>query len=176
MSTPSGPSPAARPPLDSNPAGPNGGTPLAAEDPANQHKRPWAWIAAVVVLVLVAGGLAIWALGLNSDLSDQKDQTAKAQQESAQAKQEAEQANEDVSALQAQVDSITQAVNDAADQLSQTGAQAQENAQAALVGLKDKLASLKSQLSAAVAKLNGGAQATATPTAAPTEAQPTSTP
>ena len=32
-----------------------------------------------MLLVLVAGGLAVWALGLQSDLDDQRDQTAAAQ-------------------------------------------------------------------------------------------------
>src|SRR5689334_9556293 len=96
MSTPSGPSPAAQPPRDAtrptapvDPAGLDGGVP-----PTEPHKRPWGWIAAVVVLVIVAGGLALWAIGLNADLDDQKDQTAQAQQSSAQAQQESAQAKE----------------------------------------------------------------------------------
>ena len=81
-----------------------------------------------MLLVLVAGGLAIWALGLQGDLDDQRDQTAQAQQQ-------AEQAGKDVEALAGEVDEISQAVSDIGDQLSQAGADAKENAQQALDGL-----------------------------------------
>ena len=93
-----------------------------------------------VLLLLVAGGFAVWALGLQSDLDDQKTQTAQAQQE-------AEQANEAVSALSAQVDDISQAIGDAGDQLAQSGDDAQGNVQLALDGLKSKLAALSSPAS-----------------------------
>ena len=63
-----------------------------AAQPAPQHHRPWGWIAVCVLLVLIAGGLAIWALGLQSDLDTQRDQTAQAQAQ-------AEQANKEVDAL-----------------------------------------------------------------------------
>src|SRR4051812_43407129 len=164
MSTPSGQPPTARPPLDSTDQAvpveqPNGSAPR--EEPAK--KTPWAWIAAVAVLVVVAGGFAIWAFGLNSDLSDQKDATTQAQQESTQAKQEAEKANEDVSALQAQIDSITQAVSDATNQLQQSGDNARQNAESALAGLNDKLAAMKSKLADVIAGLKNEADASATP-------------
>ena len=81
-----------------------------------------------MLLLLVAGGLAIWALGLQGDLDDQRDQTAQAQQQ-------AEQAGKDVEALAGEVDQISQSVSDAGDQLSQTGADAEKNAQEALDGL-----------------------------------------
>ena len=58
-----------------------------------------------VLLVLIAGGLAIWALGLQSDLDTQRDQTAQAQAQ-------AEQANKEVDALSGQIDDISQAVAD----------------------------------------------------------------
>ena len=95
----------------------------AAPAPPPRHHRPWGWIATCVLLVLVAGGLAIWALGLQSDLDDQRDQTAQAQQQ-------AEQASKDVDALAGEVDEISQSVSDAGEQLSQSGADAEENAQA----------------------------------------------
>ena len=107
--------------------------------PPSRHRRPWGWIAACVLLVLVAGGLAIWALGLQSDLDDQRDQTAQAQQQ-------AEQAGKDVEALAGQVDQISQSVSDAGDQLSQAGTDAEKNAQQALDGLDTKLQSLKGQV------------------------------
>ena len=113
---------------DQPPVG-SGGAP--APTPLRRH-RPWGWIAACVLLVLVAGGLAIWALGLQSDLDDQRDQTAQAQQQ-------AEQAGKDVEALAGEVDQISQSVSDAGDQLSQAGADAEKNAQKALDGLDTKL-------------------------------------
>ena len=85
-----------------------------------------------VLLVLVAGGLAIWALGIQSDLDDQRDQTAQAQQQ-------AEQASKEVESLSGQIDQISQSVTDAGQQLSQAGADAQENAQTTLDGLEAKL-------------------------------------
>jgi peptidoglycan hydrolase CwlO-like protein len=57
-------------------------------------------------LVIIAGGLAIWALGLQSDLDDQRDQTSEAQAQ-------AEQAGNEVEALSGQIDEIGQAVTDA---------------------------------------------------------------
>jgi peptidoglycan hydrolase CwlO-like protein len=109
----------------------------AAPPPA--HHRPWGWIVACVLLLLVAVGLAIWALSLNSDLDTQRAQTAKAQQQ-------AEQAGKDVEALSAEVDQISQSVSDAGDQLSQAGADAQQNAQQTLDGVGTKVESLKGQV------------------------------
>jgi peptidoglycan hydrolase CwlO-like protein len=114
------------------PVGPGG---VPAPPPARHH-RPWGWIVACVLLVLVAGGLGIWALGLNSDLNDQRDQTAQAQEQ-------ADQAGKDVEALSSEVDQISQSVSDAGDQLSQTGADVQKNTKAALDGLGTQLQSLK---------------------------------
>jgi hypothetical protein len=54
-----------------------------------------------VLLVVVAGGLAIWALGRNPDLDDQRDQTAQAQQQAAQASREVE-------TLSGEIDQISQ--------------------------------------------------------------------
>src|SRR4051794_25387043 len=66
------------------------GTPEPSLNPTQPVKAhwPWGWIAVCTLLVLVAGGLAVWALGLNSDLSDQKDQTAQAQQQAQKATSE----------------------------------------------------------------------------------------
>ena len=124
-------------------------------DPPEKHSRPWGWIAACIVLVIVAGGLAVWALGTQSDLDDQKAQTAQAQQE-------AQQANDQMGALQAQLDDVTQAVDDAGDQLAQAGDEATDNVNAALDGIKAKLAALKEQIGQGGAG-GGDAEATATP-------------
>jgi peptidoglycan hydrolase CwlO-like protein len=113
--------------------------------PSPRHHRPWGWIIACVLLVLVAGGLLIWALGLNSDLDDQRDQTAQAQQQATKATQEVE-------SLSGQVDAIEQTVTDASDQLAQTGEDARQSAQSALDGLKTKLGSLKDQIEQATAE------------------------
>ena len=139
-------------------------------EPTAKKPRPWGWIAACVLLVVVAGGLAIWALGLNSDLDDQKVQTV-------QAKQEAEQANSEVDELSGQVDDITQTVNDASDALSQAGQDAQNNAQSALDGLKAKLATLKEKLQAAAGSDTADADAggSETGSADATPAAPTAT-
>ena len=194
MSSPSGQSPAGEPlpgsaeqhaPATSGPDDRTGavpaGTAPAGGTPA-KGRRPWGWIAVCVLLLLVAGGFAVWALGLQSDLDDQKIQTA-------QAHQEAEQANDAVSALSAQVDDISQAISDAGDQLAQSGDGARENVQQALDGLKSKLAALKDKLEqgsgdggaseATAAPADG--QAAATPagvqaTATPADAQATDTP
>ena len=107
-----------------------------------------------VLLVLVAGGLAIWALGLQSDLDDQRDQTAQAQQQ-------AEQASQEVESLSGQIDEISQAVSDAGSQLSQAGADAQETAQTTLDGLGAKLESVKGQVEKAIAAAGGAEQDTA---------------
>ncbi len=96
-----------------------------------------------MLLVLVAGGLAVWAFGLQSDLDDQRDQTAAAQQQ-------ADQANEQVESLSGQLDALSQTISDASDQLSQAGDDAQDNAQAALDGLQGDIASLKDRFEQAV--------------------------
>ena len=84
------------------------------------------------LLVIVAGGLVVWALSLQSDLNDQKDQTAAAEQQA-----------QDASA---QVDDINQAVSDLGDQLQQAGGEAQGKIQQAVDALKAKLAELRDQL------------------------------
>jgi peptidoglycan hydrolase CwlO-like protein len=111
--------------------------------PPPRHHRPWGWIVACVLLLLVAGGLAIWALGLQGDLDDQRDQTAQAQQQ-------ADKAAKDVEALAGEVDQMSQSVSDAGDQLSQVGSDAEKNAQEALDGLGTQLQSLKGQVAKAV--------------------------
>ena len=116
---------------------PSGQTPGVTDAP-QKHARPWGWIAACVVLVIVAGGLAIWALGTQSDLDAQKDQTAQAQQE-------AQKANDQMGAMQDQLNDVTQSVDDASDQLAQAGDEASSNIDAALEGIKTKLAALKRQ-------------------------------
>ena len=153
MSTPSDHPPSGQPPAESTAGGAwasseaGGGQAPEPGPPAERH-RPWAWIAACVVLLVVAGGVAIWALGLQSDLDDQKDQTAQAQQEAAQA-------GDAVDELSAEVDDITQSVSDA-------GEDAQQNLQAALDELRDKLAELRDQLTQA-AEDAGAADAAPTP-------------
>lgn len=123
-------------------ADPDQPTPGAGED-QTPHHRPWGWIVACVLLVLVAGGLAIWAFGLQGDLDDQRDQTAAAQQQ-------ADQANEQVESLSGQLDELNQTISDASDQLSQAGSDAQNSAQEALDGLQDDIASLKDRFEQAV--------------------------
>ena len=130
------------PPVDS------GGDPAS---PPPRHHRPWGWIAVCVLLVVVAGGLAIWALGLQSDLDDQRDQTAQAQQQ-------AEQASQEVESLSGQIDEISQTISDAGAQLSQAGADAQQTAQTTLDGLGAKLESVKSQVQKAIEAARGSAE------------------
>ena len=134
MSTPPDPSRPQQPPV--------GTATVPAPSAPTEHHRPWGWIAACVGLLLVAGGFAIWALGLQSDLDDQRNLTTQAQQE-------AEQANDAVSALSAQLDDISQGLDDAGDQIAQAGDDAQQGAQDAVDGVKGKLAALKDQLAQA---------------------------
>ena len=102
-------------------------TPPAAGPQPTRH-RPWGWIIVCGLLVIIAVGLGIWALGLSSDLDDQEDQTAQAQQQ-------ADQANE-------QLDEVSQSVDDAADNLAQAG----DDAEQALAELRSKLAAIKDQI------------------------------
>ena len=109
----------------------------AATQPAKKH-HPWGWIATCIVLVLVAGGLAIWALSLNGDLNDQKDKTAQAQQDAQQANQ--------------QVQDISNQVAD----LSQTISAAGDDAQTAIDDAKAKLTTLIAQIKDAIEKNGSG--------------------
>jgi peptidoglycan hydrolase CwlO-like protein len=104
-----------------------------ASQPAEKH-HPWGWIATCIVLLLVVGGLAIWALGLHSDLNDQKDKTAQAQQQ-------AQQANQQVQDISNRVDDISQSI-------SAAGA----DAQTAIDDAKAKLTALIAQIKAAIEK------------------------
>src|SRR6478672_5197426 len=126
---------------DQRPVDPDG----AAFPPPRRH-RPWGWIALCVLLVVVGGGLMIWALGLQSDLDDQENQTAQAQQQAAQASKE-------VATLSGEIDQISQSVSDAGDQLSQAGDEAQQNAQTTLDGLGTKLDSMKGEAASVKDKL-----------------------
>jgi peptidoglycan hydrolase CwlO-like protein len=105
----------------------------AETQPAKKH-HPWGWIAVCIVLLLIAGGLAIWALGLNSDLNDQKDQTAHAQQQ-------AQQANQQVQDISNQVDDLSQTISAAGD-----------DAQTAVDDAKAKLSALITQIKDAIEK------------------------
>ena len=75
--------------MASSPDPPVGAGARSAQSPP-EHHRPWGWITVCVLLVLVAGGLAVWALGLQSDLDDQRDQTAQANAQAEQASKEVE--------------------------------------------------------------------------------------
>jgi peptidoglycan hydrolase CwlO-like protein len=127
---------------DQRPVDPDG-----AASPPPRRRRPWGWIAACVLLVVVAGGLVIWALGLQSDLDDQRSQTAQAQLQ-------AEQASKEVETLSGEIDQLSQTVTNAGDQLSQAGAEAQENARATLDGLGTKLESMKGEAASVRDKLD----------------------
>ena len=142
--------------------------PTPTDDAPAKGRRPWVWIGACILLLLVAAGFAVWAFGLQSDLDDQKDQTAQAQQE-------VEQANQAVGELSAQVDDISQAISDAGDQIAQGGSDARQNIQDALDGLKSKLTALKDKLEQGIED-GGEAEATPTPTEAPATATPTEAP
>jgi len=137
--------------MGSSPDQPVGARGPVAQSPP-EHRRPWGWIAVCVLLVLIAGGLAIWALGLQSDLDSQRDQTNQAQAQ-------AEQANKEVDALSGQIDDISQAITDAGDQLSQAGDDAQKNAQTTLDGVETKLESVKGQVEKAAADSDGSEEA-----------------
>jgi hypothetical protein len=98
--------------------------PLAAPDePTGSRHRPWAWIAVCSVLALGLVGVTIWAIGLESDLDHQRDQTAAAQQQ-------AEHAS-------SAIDQLSQDVNDALDQAGQAGAAAKDKIQGELADLED---------------------------------------
>jgi len=104
----------------------------AGAGPPPEHHRSWGLIVLCIVLVLVAAGLAIWALSLNSDLNDQKDKTAAAQQQ-------ADAANSQIDSLSQQVDDISQSLQDAGG-----------NAQQALDDLKSKFDAAKEQIQKAI--------------------------
>jgi chromosome segregation ATPase len=128
-----------------------------------RHGHPWGWITLCAVLVAGLVGVGIWALSLNSDLNDQKDATAKAQQQ-------AKAAQDQVSSISSQVDDLSTKVSQASDQLKQAGADAQQNAQDAInsvqtdidgvksdiQGFKGKLDTLKTKVKDAVDAAGGG--------------------
>jgi peptidoglycan hydrolase CwlO-like protein len=105
------------------------------------------WIVLCVVLVLVSAGLLIWALGLQSDLDDQK-------AKSAQLEQQASATQDDVKAVSDQVDSLSQSIKSAADSLAQSTDEASQNAQSAISGLQDSIDSLNDRLKTARGKLS----------------------
>ena len=143
-----------------DPSGTREPWPIPGQDPAagpDKHSRPWAWIVACVVLVVVAGGFAIWAVGLQSDLDDQQTKTTQAQQDADQAKQEAADANDAAGAMQDELDQISQGLDDVGDQLEQAGDDAEQSAEEAVDGIKGQVATLKDQVAGA------GDEASATP-------------
>lgn len=132
----------------------------APDQTAGRRRRPWGWIAVCGVLALVAVGVTIWALSLNSDLNHQRDQTAAAQQQAEQASSQADQ-------ISSQVDQLTQDINDALDQAGQAGAAAKDQLQGALADLKDRLSALADEAKPPAAG-SGSPAAAATPTATAT--------
>jgi hypothetical protein len=64
------------------------GTGRSAGQPPARHQRPWGWIVVCVLLVLIAGGVTVWALTLKSDLDNTQQDLDKATQELASTKHE----------------------------------------------------------------------------------------
>ncbi len=101
--------------------------------------------------------LGIWAFSLNSDLDQQRDATAQAQQE-------ADAANKQADDLSSQLDDLAQSASDAGDQIAQAGDDARNSFQSALADLNSKLSALADQ----IRPPSGGSEppdATATPEA-----------
>jgi|SRR3954468_4207949 septal ring factor EnvC (AmiA/AmiB activator) len=124
----------------------------AAPDPPQQarpepkRRHPWHWIVPCVLLFLIAAGLAIWALSLNSNLKDERAHSAKVEQE-AQATQD------DVNAVSNQVDDLEQSLVTASDELSQSTDQAAKDAQAAITDVEDSVKGLRDRAGTAKDKL-----------------------
>lgn len=111
MTTPPGPTPPYDPSEDPTvvsgaptPGGPGDVPPPGTTDPTAEDdgKKPWAWITIAGLLAIAAIGLGIWALGLSSDLDDQKDKTAQAQKEADAAKTAAGAASDQADAAASQ--------------------------------------------------------------------------
>jgi hypothetical protein len=127
-----------------------------APDAHPKHRRPWGWIAVCGVLLLVAAGFAIWAIGLQSDLDEQKAQTTQAQQQ-------AKEASDSVDGLKNQLAGLR-------TRLEHVARDAASN---------DSTATLEQPDATPAPDDGGGAAATpeaAQPAATPEAAQPTSTP
>jgi DNA anti-recombination protein RmuC len=111
-----------------------------------QKRHPWHWIVPCLLLLVIAAGLLIWGLGVQSDLDDQKAQNA-------QLSQQAAATQSDVNAVSDQIDAIGQSLQNAGNQLSQKTADAQTNAQAAINDVQGKIQSLGDRAKAAKQKL-----------------------
>jgi uncharacterized protein HemX len=123
-------------------------------DPAQQpqaaapkQSHPWHWIVPCLLLLVIAAGLLIWGLGVNSDLNDQK---AKNEQLSKQAAA----TQSDVQTVSDQVNQISDSLKSAGDQISQGTAEAQANAKAAIDSIQSKFQDLGTRLSDAKKKLS----------------------
>jgi septal ring factor EnvC (AmiA/AmiB activator) len=123
-----------------------------APDPEQQlqsttkRRHPWHWIVPCVLLLLIAGGLAIWALSLKSDLDDE-------QAHSAQVEQQAQSTQDDVEAVSDQVDDLEQSLTTASTELSQSTDEAAQNAQAAINDVEDSVKGLSDRAQTARDKL-----------------------
>jgi septal ring factor EnvC (AmiA/AmiB activator) len=117
----------------------------ARPEPARRH--PWHWIVPCVLLLLIAAGLAIWALSLNSDLNDER-------AHSAQVEREAQATQDDVKAVSDQVGDLEQSLITAAGELSSSTDKAAQNAQAAITDVEDSVKGLRDRASTAKDKLD----------------------
>ena len=124
----------------------------AAPDPAQTNQPPpkrghaGLWIGVCVLLLLIAAGLAIWALSLRSDLDDEK-------AHSAQVEQQAQATQDDVQAISDQVDGLEQSLTTASTELSQSQDQAAKDAQAAVTDLENSLKGVGDRAATAKDKL-----------------------
>ncbi len=121
----------------------------ATPDPAQpppKRRHPWIWIVASVLLLLVAAGLAIWALSLRSDIDDER-------AHSAQVEQQAQSTQADVQAVSDQVDDLEQSLSTASDELSKSTDQAAQDAEAAISDVEDSVKRLGDQAATAKDKL-----------------------
>ena len=120
--------------------------PLQQAQPEPQRRHPWHWIVPCVLLLLIAAGLAIWALSLKSDLDDER-------AHSAQVEQQAQATQDDVQAVSDQVDGLEQSLATASGELSKSTDQAAKDAQAAITDVEDSVKGLSDRAATAKDKL-----------------------
>jgi septal ring factor EnvC (AmiA/AmiB activator) len=111
-----------------------------------KRRHPWHWIVPCVLLFLIAAGLAIWALSLQSDLDDER-------AHSAQVEQQAQSTQDDVEAVSDQVDDLEQSLTTASSELSKSTDEAAQNAQTAISDVEDSLNGLSDRAQTARDKL-----------------------
>jgi peptidoglycan hydrolase CwlO-like protein len=120
---------------------------MSASTEPPRSRPPWEWIGACALLAAIAIGFAIWAFTLQSDLDEQRERTAEAQQQ-------AQRANKQLEDTSGELDQVKRAVEDAKKRIEEAGADVEGSVRGALDDLGNRISDLEELARGAIDELS----------------------